>query len=108
MIPDAGGFFLTDFVIPNTAISLLTCPSRKWGMAMDAKHLREKAALCFRLADGLSLNNPSRFQFMQMAEDFKKRAKGLEAQSTQQQQQSHSNESQSRGRQLRRNSDETR
>ena len=52
-------------------------------MTMDAKQLREKAALCFRLADGLSLNNPSRFQFMQMAEDFKKRAKELEAQTAQ-------------------------
>jgi len=101
MIPDAGGFFLTDFVIPNTAISPLTWPLRKWGMTMDAKHLREKASLCFRLADGLSLNNPSRFQLMKMAEDFKKRAKELEAQSAQQQQQSHSNESQSRGRQSR-------
>ena len=84
MIPATGGFFLTDFVIPNTAISLLTCPLRKWGMAMDAKHLREKATLCFRLADGLSLNNPSRFELMQMAEDFEKRAKQLEAQSAQQ------------------------
>jgi hypothetical protein len=84
MIPDTGGFFLTDFVIPNTAISALTWPWRKWGMTMDAKHLREKATLCFRLADGLSLNNPSRFELMQMAEDFENRAKELEAQSAQQ------------------------
>ena len=49
-------------------------------MTMDAKHLREKATLCFRLADGLSLNNPSRFELMQRAEDFEKRAKELEAQ----------------------------
>ena len=47
------------------------------------------------------LNNPSRFELMQMAEDFEERAKELEAQSAQQQQQSHSNESQSRGRQSR-------
>jgi hypothetical protein len=53
-------------------------------MTMDAKHLREKATLCFRLADGLSQNNPSRFELMQMAEDFEKRAKELEAQSAQQ------------------------
>ena len=33
-------------------------------MTMDAKHLREKATLCFRLADGLSLTNPSRFELM--------------------------------------------
>ena len=39
--------------------------------------LREKAALCARLADGLSLNNPGRFQLMDLAEDFMKRAKEL-------------------------------
>jgi len=65
---------------------------------MDAKHLREKATLCFRLADGLSLNNPSRLELMQMAEDFVRRARELEAQSAQQQKQSYSNESQSRAR----------
>jgi hypothetical protein len=70
-------------------------------MTMDAKYLREKATLCFRLADGLSLNNPSRFELTQMAEDFEKRAKELEAQSAQQQRQSNPNESQSRGRQSR-------
>ena len=53
-------------------------------MTMDANRLREKATLCFRLADGLSLNNPSRFELMQMAEDFEERAKELEAQSAQQ------------------------
>ena len=47
---------------------------------MDAKYLREKAALCERLADGLSLNNPARFQLMDLAEDFVKHAKELEAQ----------------------------
>ena len=70
-------------------------------MTMDANRLREKATLCFRLADGLSLNNPRRFELMQMAEDFERRARELEAQSAQQQQQFHSNESQSRGRQSR-------
>jgi hypothetical protein len=90
------GWFLFDrFCDPQTAISPLTWPLRKWGMAMDANHLREKATLCFRLADGLSLNNPSRFELMQMAEDFEKRAKELEARSAQHQQQSHSDESQS-------------
>jgi len=53
---------------------------------MDAKYFREKAALCERLADGLSLNNPSRFQLMDLAEDFQKRAKELEAQEAEQQQ----------------------
>jgi hypothetical protein len=58
------------------------------GVTMDAKYLREKAEMCLRLADGLSLNNPSRFQFMRMAEDFRQRAKELEAQTAQQRQQS--------------------
>jgi hypothetical protein len=58
------------------------------GVTMDAKYLREKAEMCLRLADGLSLNNPSRFQLMQMAEDFRQRAKELEAQTAKQRQQS--------------------
>ena len=53
--------------------------------AMDEKYFREKAALCERLADGLSLNNPARFQLMDLAEDFVKRAKELEAQGAEQQ-----------------------
>jgi hypothetical protein len=32
-------------------------------------------ALCDRLADGLSLNNPARFELMDLAENFVKRAK---------------------------------
>jgi hypothetical protein len=47
---------------------------------MDAKYFREKAELCLRLADGLSLNNPGRFQLMDLADDFLERAKELEAQ----------------------------
>ena len=47
---------------------------------MDAKYFRERAALCLRVADGLSLNNPGRFQLMDLAEDFRRRAKELEAQ----------------------------
>jgi len=35
---------------------------------------------CLRLADGLSLNNPGRFQLMDLADDFLERAKELEAQ----------------------------
>jgi hypothetical protein len=48
--------------------------------AMDAKYFREKAELCLWLADGLSLNNPGRFQLMDLADDFLERAKELEAQ----------------------------
>jgi hypothetical protein len=55
---------------------------------MDAKYLREKAALCERLADGLSLNNPARFQLMDLAEDFLKHAKQLEEQGAEQEGQS--------------------
>jgi hypothetical protein len=55
---------------------------------MDAKHCREKAALCDRLADGLSLNNPARFELMDLAENFVKRAKELEALGAEQQGQS--------------------
>ena len=55
---------------------------------MEAKYFREKAELCLRLADGLSLNNPSRFQLMDLAEDFRERAKELEAQEAEQNRQS--------------------
>ena len=49
-----------------------------------SKYFREKSDLCFRVADGLSLNNPGRIQLMELAEDFKKRAKELEAQAAKQ------------------------
>jgi hypothetical protein len=55
---------------------------------MDAKYFREKAELCLRLADGLSLNNPGRFQLMDLAEDFRERAKELEMEAARQQQRS--------------------
>jgi hypothetical protein len=52
---------------------------RKWGnRPVDAKYFREKAELCLRIADGLSLNNPGRFQLMDLADDFRRRAKELE------------------------------
>ena len=56
---------------------------------MDAKYCREKAEMCLRIADGLALNNPGRFQLMDLAEDFVKRAKELEAQEAEQQSKSH-------------------
>jgi hypothetical protein len=52
--------------------------------SLDAKYFREKAALCLRLADGLSLNNPGRFQHMDMAEELQGLSKELEAQAAQQ------------------------
>jgi len=51
---------------------------RAWTCEMDAKYFREKAALCLRLAEGLSPNNPGRFQLMDLAQDFKERAEELE------------------------------
>jgi hypothetical protein len=52
--------------------------------SFDAKYFRERAALCQRLADGFSLNNPGRFQLMDMAEDLQELAKELEVQVAQQ------------------------
>jgi hypothetical protein len=46
---------------------------------MDAKYFREKSELCLRIADVLSLNNPGRFQLIDLADGFLKRAKELEA-----------------------------
>ena len=52
--------------------------------SFDAKYFREKAAICLRLADGFSLNNPGRFQLMDIAEDLEELAKELEVQVAQQ------------------------
>jgi len=41
---------------------------------MDANDLREKAVTCLQLAQGLSWNNPGRFELIDMAEDFHRRA----------------------------------
>jgi hypothetical protein len=46
--------------------------------ARDAAHFREKAAMCLRLAQGLSQNNPARLQLLALAEDFDYRAQELE------------------------------
>jgi hypothetical protein len=45
---------------------------------MDEAHFREKAAMCLRLAQGLSPNNPGRFQLLELAKDFYRRARELE------------------------------
>jgi hypothetical protein len=45
---------------------------------MDEAFFREKAAMCLRLAQGLSQNNPGRFQLLELAEDFDRRARELE------------------------------
>jgi len=43
-------------------------------MCHGCRIFRQKADLCMRLADGLSLNNPGRFQLMDMAEELQKHA----------------------------------
>jgi hypothetical protein len=57
---------------------------------MDAQHFREKAEVLLRLANGLSLNNLGRFQLTVLAEDLRKRARELDAQTTLQPQRSQS------------------
>ena len=52
--------------------------------SFDAKYFRDKAAICQRLADSFSLNNPGRFQLMDIAEDLEELAKELEVQVAQQ------------------------
>lgn len=42
---------------------------------MDAASLREKAALCLRIAQGLSWNNPARLQLTELASGFDRQAK---------------------------------
>jgi hypothetical protein len=44
-------------------------------VAMDVAKLREKAALCLRIARGLSWNNPGRLQLTELAERFDRQAK---------------------------------
>ena len=47
---------------------------------MDATSLREKAALCLRIAKGLSWNNPGRLQLTDLASRFDRQAKDSELQ----------------------------
>ena len=47
---------------------------------MDVASLREKAALCLRIAKGLSWNNPGRLQLAELAERFERQAKEIDLQ----------------------------
>ncbi len=47
---------------------------------MDVATLREKAALCLRIARGLSWNNPGRLQLTDLAELFLRQAKEIDLQ----------------------------
>jgi hypothetical protein len=44
------------------------------GVVMDRAYLREQAAMCLRLASGLSWNNPARSRLLELAEEFDRRA----------------------------------
>jgi hypothetical protein len=57
---------------------------------MDAQHFREKAEVLLRLANDPSLNDSGRFKLMELAEDLRKRARELAAQTTLQPHQSQS------------------
>jgi hypothetical protein len=58
----------------------------------NTTYFRENAARCLRLADGLSLNNPSRVQLLELAQDFNRQAQELEAANTRRDETSGSNE----------------
>jgi hypothetical protein len=45
---------------------------------MEPKYFREQAAVCRRIADGLSWNSPGHIEFKEMTESFEKRAMELE------------------------------
>lgn len=47
---------------------------------MDILRLREKAALCLRIASRLSWNNPSRLQLADLADHLEHQAKQIETQ----------------------------
>ncbi len=47
---------------------------------MNTLGLKEKAALCLRIARRLSWNNPSRLQLTDLAEHFVRQAKEMESQ----------------------------
>jgi hypothetical protein len=49
-------------------------------LVMDLASLREKAALCLRIARGLSWNNPGRLELLELAERLEQQAKELELQ----------------------------
>jgi hypothetical protein len=45
---------------------------------MNTSNLREKAALCLRIASRLSRNNPNRLQLADLADRFDREAKEIE------------------------------
>jgi hypothetical protein len=53
---------------------------------VDILRLRDKAALCLRIAGRLSWNNPSRLQLTDLADRLERQAKEIEAQNRRAQQ----------------------
>jgi len=49
-------------------------------VAMEIAILREKAALCLRIARRLSWNNPGRLELTELAQRFEQQARDLELQ----------------------------
>jgi hypothetical protein len=49
-------------------------------IVMDTVSLKEKAALCLRIAGRLSWNNPSRLQLTELAQRFDQQARDLQTQ----------------------------
>jgi hypothetical protein len=49
-------------------------------VVMDTASLKEKAALCLRIARGLSWNNPGRLQLTELAQRFDQQARDLQTQ----------------------------
>ena len=54
-------------------------PQYARGCSMDAVYFWDKAETCLRLAKGLSWNNPARGELMELAQEFQRQAKELEA-----------------------------
>ena len=48
------------------------------GPILNTSNLREKAALCLRIASRLSWNNPNRLQLTDLADRFDREAKEIE------------------------------
>jgi len=59
----------------------LSGPLKGTDMSPRSKYFRDQAAVCRRIAVGLSWNNPGHLQFLQMAEGFEKSAAELESDS---------------------------
>jgi hypothetical protein len=78
-----GGRARTRISFARWRIRYLFAPAPIRGPIMDPLSLREKAALCLRIARRLSWNNPSRLQLADLADRFDRQAKEIESQGPQ-------------------------